>query len=149
MPGKLFSPAMGCRYGRDCTVSMVFEQRRLSKLFNSDILRDAATRSPYMAGRTAVFQHVSDAEELLDDMWLHDAAPGATFAVVEAEVSVDVMEGSYRGARVFAGRRVAFGPAVRTLWHAVRSGDDSDDPWTQKEKAYHEELRAEAPKDGI
>lgn len=115
--GKYYSVAMGCKYPKDGKVPVVKQQRcKASHYFSSHILYDQMHGyAKDMVGRTAVYSSIAAASDMMHFI-IHGCYRSAqalsqmrTFLrVVPAEVSVEVMRGTYGTDEVFAGRRIKF-----------------------------------------
>ena len=103
-----FSPATGCIYRSGKEVTKVKKQKRLTDYFRNDILYSTRMNNPLMCGRTSIFKFKEDANNLLIDINESRSVPGVNFKVVKAIVSKKVMEGTYNGPKIYAGRIITF-----------------------------------------
>ena len=121
--GEYYSPAMGCKYPKNGTVTMVKHQNRLTEAFRADILEegqlggwDSTSRisgfRKEMVGRTSIFPRKADAEKLRKQCLSKASYPGEgklEFEIRKAKISEDILLGVYYAGRsVAAGRRIEF-----------------------------------------
>jgi len=127
--GKYYSLAMGFRYQSGKPVPVVKRQRVLCVSFDPNMLEHEGAYREQMLGRTAIFFSKTGAEVLAFNILGNELAnefrgpsakllyPGQTRStgkdkynvdVVFAEVSGDVMEGTYASYKVAAGRKITF-----------------------------------------
>ena len=114
---KYYSAAMGFRYRQNRLIPKIKRQRCISDHFYKGILSDLTyCFEPEMTSRTAVFKNKEDAVILCNKLChkkLYNCRQGDySFAVVEATVYIDVMNGYYAYCDVFAGRKIKFGKVV-------------------------------------
>lgn len=105
---EYYSVAMGFKYEEDEDIPIVLEQRGLSDHFNCNILNIYAHMGfrKEMIGRTSIFQNYEDAEKLFHNILR--LGERIKLSIVQASVSKDVLGGTYKDLRVFAGRRIKF-----------------------------------------
>ena len=110
---KYFSIAMGFKYPLDEHVPVVRKQRKICATFINIISKSSVAYSKGMIGRTAIFLSFNDAHKVHQHFMRKGVERGYKLVIVTAEVSEDIMVGSYFIAnvmhcRVAAGRHIHF-----------------------------------------
>jgi len=109
--GKHYSISMGFCYDDYEMIPIVKEQKRISNYFRDDIL----TKNPFrdlMVGRTAVFLDLYAAARLLKNIFSESnyifINDKFKFIIKRANVSIDLLSGTYNDNPVVAGRKIDF-----------------------------------------
>jgi len=111
---RYFSIAIGFKYPLDGHIPIARKQQRISLRFVKDIIsKDSALHKEDMVGRTTIYLDASDAYQEIQHLRSRGIKAGYRLVIVWAEVSIDLMEGTYGSSDsvdrdVVAGRHIRF-----------------------------------------
>lgn len=105
---RYFSISMGFKYPLDGHIPIAKKQNQIYTDFVTNIIsKSNIAYRDHMVGRTTIFLYFHDAQNQYC-YWKNRVREGYILVIVQSEVSVDVMLGSYGPHEVAAGRHIRF-----------------------------------------